>query len=100
MDETNLNFNNKFNSILSNYAQVAIPLKKKIRSERAELVEFFIETLRNKDGNKFPVKTIIFKLSHIPTKDLYFVKSVFEDNLKRGGLEKASKEFWWSLKAQ
>lgn len=99
MNEINLDYNNKFNSILSKYSEVSIPVKKKIRSERAELIEFFVEILRNKDNKKFPVRMIAFKLSHIPTQDLYFVKSVFEDNLKRGGLEKASKEFWWSLKS-
>jgi hypothetical protein len=102
MEEIDLNFKNDniFNNVLNKYSEVAIPLKKKVRSERAELIEFFVSSLRNKDGNKFPIRTIIFKLSHIPTKDLYYVKSVFEDNLQRGGLEKASKEFWWSLKAQ
>lgn len=98
MDEINLNYTNNFTSLLNKYSEVAIPVKKKIRSERAELISFFVENLKNKDGKKFPVRTIVFKLAHVPTKDLYFVKSCFVDNLKRKGLEKASKEFWWSLK--
>ena len=98
MENINLNYNNLFSSILKEYSEVSIPIKKKKSSERAELISFFVDNLKNKDGNKFPIRTIVFKLSHIPTKDLYYVQSIFNDNLKRGGLEKASKEFWWSLK--
>lgn len=100
MDEINLNYTNNFTSLLSKYSEVAIPVKSKIKSERAELISFFVENLKNKDGGKFPVRTIVFKLSHVPTSDLHYIKSVFNDNLKRGGLEKASKCFFWSLKAK
>jgi hypothetical protein len=91
-----------YNSLgsLLNFKQPEVVVKKRKPRERDSFIEFFVEVLRNKDGNKFPIKTIIFKLSHIQTKDLYYVKSVFEDNLRRKGLEGASKEFWWSLKVQ
>lgn len=98
MDNMNLNYNNLFSAIIKEYSELAIPIKKKKSSERSDLISFFVENLKNKDGKSFPVRTIVFKLSHIPTKDLYYVQSVFNDNLKRKGLEKASKEFWWSIK--
>ena len=73
---------------------------KKSSSERAELIKFFIDNLRDKNDKQFSARMIAVKLSHIKTQDLYFVKSVFNDNLKRKGLDGASKEFWWSLKVQ
>ena len=75
-----------------------IPEKKK-GSERADVISFFVENLRNKDGKKFPARMIAIKLSHIPTKDLYYIKSVFQDTSNRKGIESANKEFWWSLKS-
>lgn len=98
MDDIDLNFNNKFNSLVSNYSQVAIPTKKKIRSERSELVKFFLDNLRDKNNKPFKVGFIVQKLSHIKTPDLYFVKSVFRDTLMRKGLDSASREFWWSIR--
>ena len=71
----------------------------KIKSERAELIKFFVDNLRNKKDEKFPAKMIAIKLSHIPTKDLYYMISVFKDKVNRDGLQSANKWFWWSIKS-
>lgn len=34
----------------------------------------------------------------IPTKDLYYLKSVCDDSDKRGGIDAFSKKFWWEVK--
>ena len=70
----------------------------KVKSERAELVKFFVENLYNKQGENFPAKRIAIALSHIPTKDLYFMQSVMKDIINRSGAESAQKWFWWSIK--
>lgn len=69
------------------------------KSERSELIKFFVTTLKNKNGKPFGAKMIAIKLSHIPTKDLYYMISVFKDAHNRKGLDYAQKWFWWSLKA-
>ena len=74
-------------------------LIKKKRSERAELVKFFMENLLDKKGKHFPVKRIAFKLSHLSLNDLYFFKSVCQDILNRKGSESMNKYFWYSLRA-
>lgn len=73
-------------------------IDKKALNERSELIKFFVDRLKNKDDKSFKPQFIAIKLSHIPTKDLYYVQSVFKDNLKREGLIMASKIFWWSIK--
>ncbi len=72
----------------------------KKKNERAELVKFFVENLYDKNKKPFPVKRIAITLSHIPTKDLYFMQSVFKDTQNRNGNESANKWFWWSLKVK
>lgn len=67
-------------------------------SERAELISFFVDTLRNKNNKKFPARMIAIKLSHLSMEDLRHTISIFKDNLNRKGLNGASKEFWWSIK--
>ncbi len=76
------------------------PKEKKSTSERAELVKFFVSNLKNKKGGFFPPKRIAIALSHIPTKDLYFMQSVMKDIINRSGAESAQKWFWWSLRPQ
>ena len=71
-----------------------------VRSERAELIKFFVDTLKQKNKKPFSAKMIAIKLSHIPTKDLYYMISVFKDAQNRKGLDYASKWFWHSLKPQ
>lgn len=67
-------------------------------SERAELLKFFIENIPDKNGNKYKPQFLAVKLSHIPTKDLYYSMSIFKDTEKRRGKVGAIKEFWWSIK--
>lgn len=74
-------------------------LERKKTSERAEAIKFFVTTLKNKNGKPFGAKMIAIKLSHIPTKDLYYVQSVFRDAQNRKGLDYAQKWFWWSIKS-
>ena len=57
--------------------------------ERAELVKFFVENLRNKQGAKFSAKMIAIKLSHLKTPDLYYMKSVYSDVMKCKGNDSA-----------
>ena len=72
------------------------PVKK--GSERGDLIQFFVDNLRDKNGNKYPAKRIAIKLSHLKLPDLYYFKSVFIDILKRKGEDAAGKYFNWSLK--
>lgn len=69
-------------------------------SERAELIKFFVENLYNKQGENFTAKRIAIALSHIPTKDLYFMKSVAGDIKSRSGIATMNKWFWWSIKSK
>lgn len=78
---------------------IQIPEQKKT-SERAELLKFFVDTLRNKNKKPFSAKMIAIKLSHIPTKDLYYMISIFKDAQNRKGLDYASKWFWYSIKVK
>lgn len=73
-------------------------VKSKTNSERAEVIRYFVENLRNKKGKPFSARMIAIKLSHIPTQDLYFMKSCFADRLHRQGIETAQKHFWWSIR--
>ncbi len=74
-------------------------VKKYVRtSERAELLRFFIDNLRQKNGKPFSARMIAFKLSHLKLPDLYYTKSVFSDILKCKGLDSASKWFWFSIR--
>ena len=75
-------------------------LKKEKRiSERSELIKYFVENLRNKNGKPFSARMIAIKMSHLSLQDIRYMISVFKDNLNRKGLDGASKEFWWSLRS-
>ena len=71
-------------------------------TERGELMKFFMERLnpgRVKDG--YPKLTMARMgriLQVIPTKDLYFLKSVCLDAESKSKLKNAfSKKFWWEI---
>lgn len=66
--------------------------KPKVKSERAELVKFFVDRLVNKDGKPYPARLIAVKLAHIPTKDLYYLQSTCNKAKSFGAC------FWWSIK--
>lgn len=75
--------------------------KPKIKSERAELISYFVETILNKNNKQFPAKRIAIALAHIKDlKDLYYFKSVCQDVYNRRGQEAVNKFFWWSIKAR
>lgn len=69
-------------------------------SERADLLRFFIENIPDKNGNKYKPAYMGMRLSHIPTKDLYYLISIFKDTEKRRGVIGARKEFWFSIKSK
>lgn len=69
----------------------------KVLSERAELIKFFHERLRNKKGKPFTAKLIAIKLGDIKdVRDLQFLKSKCLDAENRG--YPFSKCFWGSIK--
>lgn len=69
-------------------------------SERAELIKFFVENLRNKKDRPYAASYIAYRLSHLSVKDLYTFKSMCEDRLRRNGQEAFQKFFWWSIKSK
>lgn len=73
-------------------------LDKKKTSERAELLSFFVDNLRDKNNKKYRAAFIGMKLAHIPTKDLYYFRSCCQDRMNRG--ENWQKYFWYSLRPQ
>lgn len=70
-------------------------------TERGELMKYFMERLnpsRVRDG--LPALTMARMgrlLVAIPTRDLYFLKSVCDDANARGGAGAFSKKFWWEI---
>lgn len=70
------------------------PSKSKVKSERAELIKFFVDRLVNKDGKPYPARLIAVKLAHIPTKDLYYLQSTCNKAKSFGAC------FWWSIKVK
>ena len=76
------------------------PRKRDKATERGELMRYFMLELnkgRRRDGLTLltmPRMGKIFEL--IPTKDLYYLKSVCDDAASRG--HEFSKRFWWELK--
>lgn len=82
------------------FGQRVAPPKQLRRSERGDLIEYFMtEANADRDGAKFkklPLSYYAFKLSHINVKDLYYLKSVCEDARRRGN--SWSKTFWWQIR--
>jgi len=72
----------------------------KSRSERADLIKFFVDNLWNKNNKNYPAKRIAIALAHVPTQDIYFMISVAKDIMARRGVEAMNKWFWWSLKCK
>lgn len=64
------------------------PLKKEHRTERHELVSFFIEKVnppRVRDGYKpLTPAALNFFMSHIPTRDLYLLRTKCENAVRAG----------------
>lgn len=76
------------------------PKKKNRDTERGELMRYFqfeLNKARVRDGLpplSMPRMGKILEL--IPTKDLYYLKSVCDQTAARGG--EFSKKFWWEVK--
>jgi hypothetical protein len=76
--------------------------KKDRATERGELMQYFMEKLnvaRRRDGMPpLSMGRMGRMLVAIPTKDLYYLKSVCDDADKRNGLDAFCKKFWWEIK--
>jgi hypothetical protein len=79
------------------------PSERDKATERGELMQYFMQRLnraRARDG--LPLLTMPRMgrvLVAIPTKDLYFLKSVCDDAESRAGsIDAFSKKFWWEVK--
>lgn len=79
------------------YSRYLTPTKN--TSERSELIKWFVENLRNKEGKPFNARMIAIKLSHLKLPDLYYFKSVCLDLQKTKGQDSFQKFFWWSIKS-
>lgn len=62
-------------SLLDGYERA----KPKAVSERGELIRYFHERARGKDGKPYKASYIAFRLSHLSVKDLYYLKSDLTD---------------------
>ncbi len=76
--------------------------KKKDRaSERGEIMQYFVQALnrtRLRDGLVPITMGRMGKiLEAIPTKDLYYLRSICDDAEKRGDRNSFSKRFWWEV---
>jgi hypothetical protein len=76
--------------------------KKRSRAtERGELLRYFMQQLnRPRKSDGLPALTLPRMgrvVEKIPTKDLYYLRSVCEDSASRGGIVAFSKRFWWEL---
>ena len=69
-------------------------------SERAGLIKFFIDTLKDKNNKPYKPARIGMLLAHIPTKDLYYFISTCKDTLNRRGQVAMQKHFFWSIKSK
>lgn len=69
------------------------------KTERGELMRYFLERInpgRAKDGlAPMTMGRMGRLLVAIPTRDLYYLKSVCDDAANRGG--SFSKKFWWEI---
>lgn len=71
----------------------------KTLNERAEMIRYFQDKLRDKKGKPFTARFIAVKLGDIKdVRDLQFLKSKCLDAENRG--YSFGKCFWWSIKAK
>ena len=94
-------FEGKESSLYKRYMDsVRVPMNIKKISERAELLTFFIDNLKDKNNKPYKPARIGMLLAHIPTKDLYYFISTCKDTLNRRGQEAMQKYFWFSIKSK
>lgn len=76
--------------------------KRERLTERGELMRYFMEKLnRARVRDRLPPLTMPRMgrlLVAIPTRDLYYLRSVCDDIERRGGIDAFSKKFWWEIK--
>lgn len=72
--------------------------KEKKISERAELIKFWLDNLKDKKGKPYKPARIAMLLAHLSLSDLYAFKSQCNDRLTRNGQESFQKYFWYSIK--
>ena len=86
-----------------------MPEKKGRATERGELLKYFDDNITNKAGKKYGIPFFGRKLQGIPTKDLYYLKSVCESESKRTFEDKQTGKtvqitvgmvFWREIKAK
>lgn len=68
------------------------------KTERGELLRFFVDNIKNKNGKSYKFPFIAMKLSHLSINDLYYFVSACKDRLNREGQVTMQKYFWWSIK--
>jgi hypothetical protein len=70
-------------------------------SERGDLMQYFMQKLnitRTRDGlGPLTMGRMGRIFLAVPTKDLYFLKSICDDAQKRGDLDSFCKKFWWEV---
>ena len=67
-------------------------------NERADLIKFFVDNLKQKNKKPFSARMIAIKMSHLSLQDIRYMISVFKDIQNRKGNISAQKWFFWSLK--
>lgn len=75
-----------------------LPKKQKHRTERGDLLTYFHQRIKNKQGKEYRMAFIASKLAHLELQDLYFLKSTCEDAQRRG--KPFGAIFWWSIKVK
>lgn len=68
----------------------------KANSERASVIEWFVNSMRDKKGNKYKPSYIAFKVSHLNLQELYYMKSTAIAYQHNGG--EVGRYFFGSLK--
>lgn len=80
------------------FGRVRIFKEAKPLDERATLVHYFHSNAYDKEGKRFDVSYIGYRLAHLKLNDLYYLKSVCEDSARRGF--NWNKTFFGSLKVR
>lgn len=77
-----------------------LPKEKVAKSERAELLKFFVENLKDRKNKPMHPVRISMLLAHLNLQDLRSFISQCKDVDNRRGNIAMNKFFWWSLKPQ
>lgn len=76
-------------------AKFELKIENKKTSERAELIKFWVDNVKNKEGRSFRPAFIASKLSIFSIKDLYFLQSQALSDEKQFGRNIGN--YFWSL---